>query len=72
MSIQNLAIVFAQTLWSDETRPRGGSMAGHGNGVMADAPFQNKLIIRPFFFSLDPLFIFAAFTGGRDNIIILL
>ena len=41
---------------------------------MADAPFQDKVIIQPYFFSLspDPLFIFAAFTGDRDNIIILL
>jgi len=30
-------------------------MAGHGNenGVMADSPFQNKVIIRPYFFSLS-------------------
>ena len=30
---------------------------------MADAPFEKKAIIHLYFLSLDPLFIFAMFTG---------
>ncbi|KAG2048512.1 RhoGAP-domain-containing protein [Suillus hirtellus] len=43
MSIQNLAIVFGQTLFG-QMIPGNGSFLGHGNGGMADAPFQNKAI----------------------------
>lgn len=43
MSIQNLAIVFGQTLFG-QMIPGNGSFSGHGNGGMADAPFQNKAI----------------------------
>ncbi|KAG2142874.1 Rho GTPase activation protein [Suillus bovinus] len=43
MSIQNLAIVFGQTLFGQMV-PGNGSFLGHGNGGMADAPFQNKAI----------------------------
>lgn len=46
MSIQNLAIVFGQTLFG-QMIPGNGSFLGHGNGGMADAPFQNKVIIKP-------------------------
>jgi len=45
-------------------------MAGDGNGAMADAPFKKKGIMQLYFLSLDPLFIFAMFTGDRDDIII--
>ncbi|KAG0703978.1 Rho GTPase activation protein [Suillus ampliporus] len=43
MSIQNLAIVFGQTLFG-QMIPGNGSFSGHGNGGIADAPFQNKAI----------------------------
>ncbi|KAG1864821.1 Rho GTPase activation protein [Suillus subluteus] len=43
MSIQNLAIVFGQTLFG-QIIPGNGSFSGHGNGGIADAPFQNKAI----------------------------
>jgi len=46
MSIQNLAIVFGPTLFG-QMIPSNGSMAGHGNGGMADTAFQNKVIIKP-------------------------
>ncbi|EGN95220.1 hypothetical protein SERLA73DRAFT_95907 [Serpula lacrymans var. lacrymans S7.3] len=42
MSIQNLAIVFGPTLFG-QSAPSNGS-AGHMNGGIADAPFQNKAI----------------------------
>jgi len=71
MSIQNLAIVFGQTLFG-QVGPGNGSIAGHGNGVMADAPFKKKAIIQLSFLSLDSLFIFAKFAGDRDDIIVLL
>lgn len=45
MSIQNLAIVFGPTLFG-QMIPGNGSMAGHGNGGIADTPFQNKVIIK--------------------------
>lgn len=44
MSIQNLAIVFGQTLFG-QMIPGNGSFSNHANGGMADAPFQNKVII---------------------------
>lgn len=47
MSIQNLAIVFGPTLFGQMV-PGNGSLAGHGNGVMADAPFQNKVIYQAY------------------------
>ncbi|KAG2749643.1 RhoGAP-domain-containing protein [Suillus brevipes Sb2] len=43
MSIQNLAIVFGQTLFG-QMIPGNGSFSNHANGGMADAPFQNKAI----------------------------
>ena len=70
MSIQNLAIVFAQTLWSDETRWwEYGRTWKWGNGRRS---VPEQVDYPAIFFSLDPLFIFAAFTGGGDNITILL
>ncbi|KAH7905642.1 Rho GTPase activation protein [Hygrophoropsis aurantiaca] len=45
MSIQNLAIVFGPTLFGQAVASNGnGSVTGHVNGGMADAPFQNKAI----------------------------
>ena len=67
MSIQNLAIVFGQTLFG-QVGPGNGSIAGHGNGVMADAPFQNKVTIRPYLSVSTHMLIFATFTGDRDDI----
>ena len=48
MSIQNHAIVFGQTLFGQVGLGKGSSMAGHGNGVMTDAPFQSGVIIWSF------------------------
>jgi hypothetical protein len=45
MSIQNLAIIFGPTLFG-QMIPSNGSIA-HGNGGMADTPFQSKVIIKP-------------------------
>jgi len=67
MSIQNLVIVFGQTLFG-QVGPGNGSVAEHGNGVMANTPFQNKVIIWPYLSLSTHIFIFATFTGHRDNI----
>jgi len=67
MSIQNFAIRFGQTLFG-QVGPGNGSVAGRGNGVMADAPFQNKVIIWPYLSSSTHMFIFATFPGDRDDI----
>ena len=49
MSIQNLAIVFGPLF--GQVGPRNRSMTKHGNWVMTDTRFQNKVII---FFPRQP------------------
>lgn len=70
MSIQNLAIVFGQTLFGQISS--NGSISGHGNGSMADAAFQNKVGIHAFvffsgyFFMGVPLGLYTL-QGHRDD-----